>query len=34
MVLETLFKWFVMQENILDDFKCEKIGDSNSTICV
>jgi len=23
-----------MQENILDGFKCKKIGDSNSTICV
>jgi len=32
--LRDLFKWFVMQENILGGFKCKKIGDSNSTICV
>jgi len=28
------FKWHVMQENALDGFKCNKIGDSNNTICV
>jgi len=28
------FKWLVMQKNILGGFKCKKIGDSNSTICV
>jgi len=33
MVLETLFKWLVMQENILDGFKCKKIRDGSSKMC-
>ena len=28
------FKWLVMQENTLDRFECNKIGDNNNIICV
>ena len=28
------FLGLVMQENILDGFKCKKIGDNNSKMCV
>ena len=34
MVLETLSNGFVMQENTLDGFECNKIGDNNNIICV
>ncbi len=32
--LRDLFKWLVMQENTLDGFECNKIGDNNSKMCV
>ena len=28
------FKWLVMQENTLNGFKCKKIRDNNSKMCV